>query len=238
MKIHFHPVSTASRPVILFCTQNEIPFEPVMVDLMKGEHKQPAFLKLNPNGLVPVLEDGGFILTESSAILKYIAEKANSPAYPKDLQQRAHVNERMDWFNTQFYRELGYHLVYPQLFPHHKRSPDPVNVATIEWGKKQLEAWTDVLDKSYLGSNKYVCDRRLPRRRDSVGRRSHRNQPEALPERRSVDDDHAFTRCLEEGPRSGGRLRRIAEGAAIHQLRMNAPAVEGSRGRLESPRRP
>jgi len=157
MKIHFHPVSTASRPVILFCTQNEIPYEPVLVDLMKGEHKQPAFLKLNPNGLVPVLEDGDFVLTESSAILKYLADKTNSPAYPKDLKQRAHVNERMDWFNTQFYRELGYHIVYPQTFPHHKRSPDPVNAATVEWGKKQLEAWTAVLDKSYLGSNKYVC---------------------------------------------------------------------------------
>ena len=157
MKIHFHPVSTASRPVILFCTQNDIPFEPVLVDLMKGEHKQPAFLKLNPNGLVPVLEDGDFVLSESSAILKYIADKHNSPAYPKDLKQRAQVNERMDWFNTQFYRELGYHLVYPQTFPHHKRSPDPVNTATIEWGKKQLEAWTAVLDKNYINANKYVC---------------------------------------------------------------------------------
>lgn len=157
MKIHFHPVSTASRPVILFCTQNEIAFEPVIVDLMKGEHKSAPFLKLNPNGLVPVLEDGDFILTESSAILKYIADKVNSPAYPKDLKKRAHVNERMDWFNTQFYRELGYHIVYPQTFPHHKRSPDEVNVATIEWGKKQLEAWTDVLDKSYIGQNKFVC---------------------------------------------------------------------------------
>jgi len=157
MKIHFHPVSTASRPVILFCAQNDIPYEGVVVDLMKGEHKSAAFLKLNPNGLVPVLEDGDFVLTESSAILKYIADEHDSPAYPKDLKKRAHVNERMDWFNTQFYRELGYHIVYPQTFPHHKRSPDDVNVATIEWGKKQLEAWTNVLDKSYIGQNKFVC---------------------------------------------------------------------------------
>jgi glutathione S-transferase len=157
MKIHFSPVSTASRPVILFCEQNNIPYDGVVVDLMTGEHKGPAFLKLNPNGLVPVLEDGDFLLSESSAILKYIADKHNSPAYPKDLKQRARVNELMDWFNTQFYRELGYHIVYPQTFPHHKRSPDAVNVATVEWGKKQLEAWAEVLDKHYIGSNKYVC---------------------------------------------------------------------------------
>ena len=157
MKIHFHPVSTASRPVILFCAQNDIPYEGVVVDLMKGEHKSPAFLKMNPSGLVPVLQDGDFVLTESSAILKYLAEKHNTPDYPKDLKKRAHVNEMMDWFNTQFYRELGYHLVYPQTFPHHKRSPDDVNVATVEWGKKQLEAWAEVLDKHYIGANKFVC---------------------------------------------------------------------------------
>jgi glutathione S-transferase len=157
MKIHFHPVSTASRPVILFCEQSGIKYEPVVVDLMKGEHKSPAFLKLNPNGLVPVLEDGDFVLSESSAILKYLADKHDSPAYPKDLKKRARVNELMDWFNTQFYRELGYHIVYPQTFPHHKRTPDDVNTATIEWGKKQLEAWAEVLDKSYIGSNKFVC---------------------------------------------------------------------------------
>jgi glutathione S-transferase len=157
MKIHFHPVSTASRPVILFCADNNIPYEGVIVDLMKGEHKSPAFLKLNPNGLVPVLEDGDFILSESSAILKYLADKHDSPAYPKDLKKRAHVNELMDWFNTQFYRELGYHIVYPQTFPHHKRTPDGVNTATVEWGKKQLETWTEVLDKNYIGSNKFVC---------------------------------------------------------------------------------
>src|ERR1044071_1003594 len=150
MKIHFHPVSTASRPVILFCAQNDISYDPVVVDLMKGEHKSPAFLKMNPSGLVPVLEDGDFVLTESSAILKYLADKHNTPDYPKDIKKRAHVNERMDWFNTQFYRELGYHIVYPQTFPHHKRSPDAVNVATVEWGKKQLEGWTDILDKSYI----------------------------------------------------------------------------------------
>lgn len=157
MKIYFHPVSTASRPVILFCEQNAIPYEPVVVDLMKGEHKAAPFLKINPNGLVPALEDGDFVLTESSAMLKYIAEKHDSPAYPKDIKKRAHVNERMDWFNTQFYRELGYHIVYPQTFPGHKRTPDAVNIATVEWGKKQLEAWTEVLDKIYIGSNKFVC---------------------------------------------------------------------------------
>ena len=77
-----------------------------VVDLFTGEHTQPPFEAINPNHLVPVLEDGDFRLTESSAILKYLADKTGSPLYPKDLQQRARVNERMDWVNTQLCREL------------------------------------------------------------------------------------------------------------------------------------
>ena len=66
---------------------------------------------------MPVLEDGDFRLTESSAILKYLADKTRSPAYPADLRQRARINERMDWFNTGFYRDFSYGFVYPQIFP-------------------------------------------------------------------------------------------------------------------------
>ena len=100
MKLYMHPVSMTSRPVRLFIAEHNIPVEEVTVDLMKGDHYKPPFTTINPNRQVPVLEDEGFRLTESSAILKYLADKVNSPAYPKDLKQRAKVNEMMDWLNT------------------------------------------------------------------------------------------------------------------------------------------
>ncbi|MGB7540851.1 MAG: glutathione S-transferase N-terminal domain-containing protein, partial [Burkholderiales bacterium] len=93
MKIYFHPVSTTSRPLMLFAQENGLNIEFQVVDLMTGEHVQPPYsTKVNPNKLVPTLEDGDFRLTESSAILKYLAEKNNLPSYPKDLRQRARVN--------------------------------------------------------------------------------------------------------------------------------------------------
>ena len=66
-----------------------------VVDLFTGEHFQPAYDAINPNHLVPMLEDGDFRLTESSAILKYLADKADSPLYPQGSAgaragQRAH----------------------------------------------------------------------------------------------------------------------------------------------------
>ena len=108
---------------------------------MTGEHYKEPYASLNPNRLVPVLEDGDFRLTESSAILKYLADKIGSPAYPKDLKQRAKVNEMMDWLNTNFYRDWGYGLCYPQIFPHHKRRSDEAHAATIEWGQKNAKSW-------------------------------------------------------------------------------------------------
>jgi glutathione S-transferase len=79
-----------------------------------------------------VLEDDGFYLTECSAILKYLADKVSSPAYPEDLEKRAHVDEVMDWVNTGFHRECGYHLIYPQILSNHKRQTDEINRATVE----------------------------------------------------------------------------------------------------------
>ena len=153
MKLYMHPVSMTSRPVRLFIHENGIQCEEQVVDLMTGEHLKPPYSNFNPNKLVPVLEDGDLKLTESSAILKYLADKTSSPAYPKDLKKRAKVNEMMDWFNTQFYRDFGYGMAYPQIFPHHKRPSDEMQSGTIAWGQERAKGWLQVLNDYYIGPN-------------------------------------------------------------------------------------
>jgi glutathione S-transferase len=158
MKLYYHPVSTVSRPILLFAADNGIALDYQVVDLLTGEHLKEPYASINPSRLVPVLEDGDFRLTESSAILKYLADKFDSPAYPKDLKRRARVNEMMDWLNTGFYRDFGYGLVYPQIFAHHKRRSEEGNAATVEWGKEKSKFWLHVLDERLLGSGKkYLC---------------------------------------------------------------------------------
>jgi glutathione S-transferase len=101
---------------------------------------------------VPVLNDDGFQLTESSAILKYLASKIGSPTYPTgDLKRRAKVDEMMDWFNTQFYRDFAYGLTYPQIFPHHKRPSDDLQQGTLAWGRERAQGWFKILDQFWLG---------------------------------------------------------------------------------------
>lgn len=158
MKIYYHPASTTSRPLILFAAESGLKIDFQVIDLFTGEHYKPPYEAINPNHLVPVLDDGDFRLTESSAILKYLADKNDSPAYPKDLKQRARVNERMDWINTQLNRDLAYGLVYPQAFAHHKRPSDEVQKATLAWAKERAAGWMKVLNDHLIGpKNGYLC---------------------------------------------------------------------------------
>jgi glutathione S-transferase len=158
MKLYMHPVSMTSRPVRLFIAENKLDIEEQVVDLMTGEHLKEPYAAMNPNKLVPMIEDGDFRLTESSAILKYLASKFDLPSYPKDLKKRAKVDEMMDWFNTQFYRDFGYGLAYPQIFPHHKRPTDEIQEGTIAWGKERAHAWYTVLNDFWIGPRKqYLC---------------------------------------------------------------------------------
>lgn len=162
MKLYYHPISTTSRTIMLFAAESGIPLEMQVVDLFTGEHTKAPYAALNPNRLVPTLQDGDFVLTENSAILKYLAEKTGSPAYPADLQQRARVNERMDWTSTQLCSDLVYGLVYPQIFDSHKRRSDEAQAATLERAKERAQVWLTVLDERILGpGNNYLCGDRL-----------------------------------------------------------------------------
>jgi glutathione S-transferase len=153
-----HPVSNTSRPVRMFIQDNNLPVEEEVVDLMTGAHHQEPYVSLNPSRQVPTLVDDDFVLGESSAILKYLAEKFDLPAYPKDPKKRARVNELMDWFNTHFYHDYAYGVVYPQVFPHHKRPSEELQKGTIAWGKELTKKWLQVLNDHILGKgNKYLA---------------------------------------------------------------------------------
>lgn len=75
MKLYFHPLSGHAHRARLFLSLLGQPFELIEVDLAKGEHKQPEFLKLNGFGQVPVLVDGETVIADSNAILVYVARK-------------------------------------------------------------------------------------------------------------------------------------------------------------------
>ncbi|XP_033476517.2 glutathione S-transferase theta-1a [Epinephelus lanceolatus] len=101
MELYLDLHSQPCRSVFLFAKAVGIPFEFKHVDLSTGQQHSEEFGKLSIVRKVPVMKDGSFVLTESTAILKYMVQKHSSSVadhwFPADLQQRARVNEYLSW---------------------------------------------------------------------------------------------------------------------------------------------
>ena len=92
MKLYHHPLSGHAHRARLFLSLIGLPHELVEVDLQAGAHKQPDFLKMNPFGQVPVLVDGDVFISDSNAILVYLAKKAGQTEWlPEDAKGAADV---------------------------------------------------------------------------------------------------------------------------------------------------
>ncbi|MBO6805486.1 glutathione S-transferase family protein [Thalassospira sp.] len=92
MKLYHHPISGHAHRARLFLGLLGLEHELVGVDLANGAHKSPEFLKLNPLGQVPVLEDGDKVITDSNAIMVYLAKKTGATNWlPEDAEGAARV---------------------------------------------------------------------------------------------------------------------------------------------------
>ena len=93
IKLHHFPLSGHSHRVHLALSLMGLPHELVLVDLMKAAHKTPEFLRLNPFGQVPVLDDDGVVVFDSNAILVYLAQKFDTSGrwLPRDAKGQADV---------------------------------------------------------------------------------------------------------------------------------------------------
>ena len=98
MRLYHHPISSNSRRVMMAAIHLDVQLDLTEISLMDaGDRRRLA--ELNPNGMLPVLQDGQFILWESCAIMQYLADTTAGGAalYPRDPAQRADVNRWMLW---------------------------------------------------------------------------------------------------------------------------------------------
>jgi len=156
MKLYCDPISTTSRPVLMFIADEGLDVEIVKVDLMAGGHQDPEYLALNPNGIVPFLVDGDFKLGECAAILKYLAVRSRSAAYPEDLKAQIAVDEALSWFTTQFHTSFCVMICYPNIGVPHGMSPTQLT-DLMAYGHEHAPRWLKVLDAHMLAGRAYVC---------------------------------------------------------------------------------
>ena len=108
MRLYLVYGSPSCRKVQAVVSYLDLDVEEVALSFTAGDLATPDFLALNPNGLVPALEDDGFVLWESNAIMQYLATKQGaSPLFPTDPKARADITRWQYWEQAHFNRAMG-----------------------------------------------------------------------------------------------------------------------------------
>lgn len=127
-------------------------FEFVPVNLLAGEHRHPDFLRLNPAGKVPVLVDGNSVITESAAIVLYLADKyPEKGLLPLELGQRAQVYRWIMFAVTELEQPLWRISKHTALYPEDKRLQ-----ADIALARDEFLAMAAVLD-THLEGRRFIA---------------------------------------------------------------------------------
>jgi glutathione S-transferase len=154
MKLYQHPFSTSSFKVRAVVHELGLACEFVTVDMGKGEHKSPAYLAINPNGKVPALEDDGFVVWESNAILCYLgAKKPESGLLLTDPRGMAIMQQWLQWQATTFSystHEVNVETVYARFM---NRQKDEKKYAA---GLEKVRNDLGLLERSLQGKE-YLC---------------------------------------------------------------------------------
>ncbi|XP_044727574.1 glutathione S-transferase 1-1-like [Chrysoperla carnea] len=149
MKLFHWPPSAPSRCAYLTLKTLGLEFEVKMIDLSEKEQYSPEFLSMNPQHIVPTLEDNGFFLWESRAIACYLVDRyaKTDTLYPRNLEKRAIVNQRLYFDATTLYPAVR-NVCQPIMH---------MNASTIPGDKKQLlNNALDHLDY-YLERDDFAC---------------------------------------------------------------------------------
>jgi glutathione S-transferase len=126
-------------------------------DPLAGDLRRPEYLALNPNGKVPVLEDGGFVLSESNAIMQYLADKAlDGSLFPRDAQRRADVVRWQFWELAHFNKAFG--ILAFETVAKPKLDLGPTNGALVEVMRADLARFAPVLERHLAGRQYMVGD--------------------------------------------------------------------------------
>ena len=157
MKVHTHPFSTYSRRVHLALVEKGLEAESVVVNMATGDHRKPEYLAVNPYGRIPALQDGDYMLYESTSILGYLDSKHPEPSLvPADLKTRATMWMHIKLCDLEFSRPSDV-IIFPKRFlPEEKWRKDDLAKAskTIQRHVNILEQ--EIGDKSFLVDDKFT----------------------------------------------------------------------------------
>lgn len=147
--LYYLEAGAPSRAVMMTAKMVGVELNLKTVDLFSGEHLKPEFLKMNPRHTVPTMDDNGFYMCESRAICAYLVEQygKDDTLYPKDVKQRAIVDERLYFDMGVLYQRFAM-VYYPVTFQGATKIEDKA--------KKDFHDGLAFLN-TYLEGQKYVA---------------------------------------------------------------------------------
>ncbi|XP_059137599.1 glutathione S-transferase theta-2 [Peromyscus eremicus] len=160
LEIYLDLLSQPSRAVYIFAKKNGIPFQMHTVNIIKGQNLSEQFSQVNCLRKLPVLKDGNFVLTESSAILIYLSSKYQVADhwYPADLQARARVHEYLGWHADNIRGTFGVLLWTKVLGP---LIGIQVPEEKVERNRKNMVAALQRLEEKFLGDRAFLAGQQV-----------------------------------------------------------------------------
>ena len=153
LKIYGIDFSPAANAVRMCANALGLDYQYKVLDVFEGEHKTDAYLALNPFGKLPVIDDDGFLLFESSAIVKYLSRKAGSSLYPDDPLEQAIVDQWASFVSVHIYMALVRVLFNKIAAP---RFGLPVDENSMADGYRFLEGFLPVIE-GQLGKTAHLA---------------------------------------------------------------------------------
>ncbi len=143
LKIYGADLSPPSNKVRFVANELGLDYEYNSVNLVSGENRSEGHLKIHPGGKVPVIDDDGFVLFESNAIIRYLAAKCESPLYPGGAKQRALVDQWADFVSHHIATAVG-SVLFNRVFAPFLN--EEVDERSITEGLSFLERFLPVVD--------------------------------------------------------------------------------------------
>ena len=159
MKLYYHPISINCRKALMVAAVLGIDLELQLLDVGKGAHGSPEYLAINPNGMIPTLEDDGFVLWESNAIAQYLTSKsATSALFPSDRQLRADVSRWQFWDVAHWSRPVQT-LAFERLYKRAVGLGEP-ETSAVEKAIRDFHQFAAVLN-SHLDGREFIVGKGL-----------------------------------------------------------------------------
>jgi glutathione S-transferase len=156
LKIIGRTSSANVQKVLWLCEEMGLTYEREDAGLHFGRTRDPDYVEMNPNSLVPtIIEDDGFVLWESNSITRYLAAKHKSPLLPADLKERALAERWMDWQLAVLGPAMA--PVFQGLVRH---KPEERNMKAIDEGRDRFSRAISIMEH-YLKRQDYLAGPRF-----------------------------------------------------------------------------